>query len=594
MDKGKFLALASAYRERLLKHDRTVLPLLAECYAFAESVDDATCQSEMLTLKAYEALYLHANYESAISFASEALLYVQPQSFSFSAELHMFLGRANINLSNYHEARLQLYKAIELAEQIESNSGGAFRIQSEVYHLLAMINSMLSLPAERTREYLQKGLHYATLAQSRILIGVCTLGLGNSYIDEQKFDEAIKCYQKALQFVADNEYHNLASVYSNLGYCFVALEQFDEAKDYLNKSLVLREKYCTKDDIAISYLLLSNIYRARKDSTRAEDSLIKAYSFFKETGNKHHLLVAIEYLIKLYKSENDSARTIAYYEEYVALQKQVHELINENQLAEVEAKFRTEQKEKEAVLLRQKSAEIEEYARQLELSNSELRQFAHVASHDLKEPLRMISSYIGLLQRKVKDKLSEEEQQFLTFAVEGSHRMEVLINDLLALSKVNALSKSEQVDLNLVLSDVMKNFQVDIDEGKVQITHAPLPTIMADRIYMVQLFQNLISNGLKYNNSEVKKVSVTLNELPSVIQIVVTDNGIGIEDKYNAQIFDLFKRLHTRKEYSGSGIGLSICKKIVEQLKGTIGVESQPGIGTSFLINLPAQLCIDT
>jgi light-regulated signal transduction histidine kinase (bacteriophytochrome) len=206
----------------------------------------------------------------------------------------------------------------------------------------------------------------------------------------------------------------------------------------------------------------------------------------------------------------------------------------------------------------------------------------------------MISIYIGLLQRKLVDKLDDEEKQFLAFAVDGSHRMETLINDLLVLSKVNTVSKQEQVNLNEVVLDVVKNFQVEIDEGKVSITYAHLPTITADRIYMVQLFQNLISNGIKYNTSDLKQVDITYKKLPNTVQLVVTDNGIGIEEKYQAQIFDLFKRLHTRKEYSGSGIGLSICKKIVEQLKGTITVESESAKGTSFLINLPVQLILES
>ena len=359
-------------------------------------------------------------------------------------------------------------------------------------------------------------------------------------------------------------------------------------------SLAIREEHCTKDDVAISLMLLADIYIRNDNLTQAEDYLIRTYKNFKETGNKHHLLIAIESIIRLYKKMNYGDKVIAFYEEYVALQQLVNNMINQNQLAEVEAKFRTEQREKEATLLRQKNIEIEEYARQLEISNSELRQFAHFASHDLKEPLRMISIYIGLLQRKLVDKLDDEEKQFLAFAVDGSHRMETLINDLLVLSKVNAVSKQEQVNLNEVVLDVVKNFQVEIDEGKVSITYAHLPTITADRIYMVQLFQNLISNGIKYNTSDLKQVDITYKKLPNTVQLVVTDNGIGIEEKYQAQIFDLFKRLHTRKEYSGSGIGLSICKKIVEQLKGTITVESESAKGTSFLINLPVQLILES
>jgi signal transduction histidine kinase len=592
MDRKQFLQEVYSYRVRLSKQDKTVLPLLEATEHYAAQIGEDYLIAEALANRAYEAIYIDADYGRAIEIIKKVLDLAGKGPIDFLSKLHLLMGRAFIHLSDFQEARIHLYESIHLAEQLDSGNIAGFITQSEVFHALGMVNSLLRLPVERTREYLEKGLHYATLAKSRTLKCVCTLGLGNSYIDEQKFEEAIKYYELALADTTEDEFHNRASIYSNIGYCLLELKQYEQAEENLLVSLAIRKEHCTKDDVAISLLLLSNIYSYKNDLDLAEQALINAYNNFKLSGNKHHLLVAIEQLIVLFKKKGDNEKVIEFYDEYVALQRQVNELINKNQLAEVEAKFRTEQKEKEAALLRQKSAEIQDYARQLELSNSELRQFAHVASHDLKEPLRMISSYISLLQRKLVDKLDEEEKQFLAFAVDGSHRMETLINDLLALSKVNAVSKHEQVNLNEVISDVIKNFQVEIDEGKVSITYAHLPTITADRIYMVQLFQNLISNGIKYNTSNQKQVVITNQKLPNYVQLVVTDNGIGIEKKYQSQIFDLFKRLHTRKEYSGSGIGLSICKKIVEQLKGTIVVESQPHKGTAFLISLPAQLVL--
>jgi signal transduction histidine kinase len=594
MDRQQYLQQIYSYRVRLSKQDKSVVPLLASLEEYAAQTQDNYLIAEALASRAFEALYINADYAKAVDIATQALNLAGDDNVDFCSRLHLLVGRAFIYLSNFQEARIHLYKTIDLAEQLEQKNYNRLITLSEVYHMLGMVNSMLKLPVSRTREYLEKGLHFATLADNRTLRSVCTLGLGNSYIDEGKLEEAMKYYELALVDTRDDEYHNKASIYSNIGYCLIELNRYKEAEEKILISLAIREEYCTKDDVAISLLLLSNIHIKNEELEKAEDVLQRAYSSFHTSGNKQNMLIVIEKMIALYKQIGNAEKVIEYYDKLVALQGQVNDLVNKNQLAEMEAKFSTAQKEKEAALLRQKNAEIEEYARQLELSNSELRQFAHVASHDLKEPLRMISSYIGLLQRKLADKLDEEEKQFLTFAIDGSHRMEALINDLLALSKVNALSKQEQVDLNHVLADVLKNFQVEIDEGKVDITYDKLPTIKADRIYMVQLFQNLISNGLKYNINHPKKIEITYQQLPTFIQLIVTDNGIGIEEKYKSQIFDLFKRLHTRKEYSGSGIGLSICKKIVEQLKGTIAVESEPAKGTSFLINLPVQLVIES
>ncbi len=218
-------------------------------------------------------------------------------------------------------------------------------------------------------------------------------------------------------------------------------------------------------------------------------------------------------------------------------------------------------------------------------SNTDLEQFAYIASHDLQEPLRMVSSYLSLLEKRNKNKLDSESIEFLDFAVDGAHRMQKLINGLLTYSRVNTKELSFiEVDCEVVLAQTVKNLEVVIAETNANITHDKLPTIVADESQLIQLFQNLISNALKFCHNSVPKIHISVNQQDNNWILGFHDNGIGINAKYREQIFLIFRRLNSSREYKGSGIGLSVCKKIVERLNGKIWVESEEGKGTIFWV----------
>jgi signal transduction histidine kinase len=223
----------------------------------------------------------------------------------------------------------------------------------------------------------------------------------------------------------------------------------------------------------------------------------------------------------------------------------------------------------------------------LERSNEDLERFAYAASHDLKEPLRLIGSYVQLLQKKYGSKLGPEADEYIEYVVTSVKRMDELIADLLTYSRVGTRDHAlEENDCEAILNWTIMNLQMAIQESGAVITRDPLPTIRADQSHVIQLFQNLLSNAIKYRSTQPPRIHVSAKRNDDYWQFAFEDNGLGIDPKYYKQIFGIFKRLHGR-DRPGTGIGLAVCQRIVERHGGTIWVESEPGKGSTFYFTLP-------
>jgi signal transduction histidine kinase len=240
----------------------------------------------------------------------------------------------------------------------------------------------------------------------------------------------------------------------------------------------------------------------------------------------------------------------------------------------------SERKHFEDILLRQ--------SEELRRSNAELEQFAYVASHDLQEPLRMVASYMQLLAERYQGQLDAKADKYIGYAVDGARRMQALINDMLALSRVNSRGAVfAPADCNSVIGRVLHDLDANIRQSKALVECEGLPTVVADERQLGQLFQNLVGNALKFRAQEAPHVRLRAEPRQGAWLFSVQDNGIGIDPEHTDKIFILFQRLHSRQKYDGTGIGLAICKKIVERHGGRIWVESQPGKGSTFKFTLP-------
>ena len=228
-------------------------------------------------------------------------------------------------------------------------------------------------------------------------------------------------------------------------------------------------------------------------------------------------------------------------------------------------------------------------AKELELSNNELEQFAYIASHDLQEPLRMVSSFLQLLEKRYTDLIDETGKKYIDFAVNGALRMRQIITDLLQFSRVGKTKETaELVDFAELINGVIQLYAKSIEEHHVQIGISEMPVLLSWRSPFQQIFINLLDNAIKYRSKNVvPHIQFHAEKKENFWQFSVSDNGIGIEDAFYEKIFLIFQRLHTREEYEGSGIGLAVTKKIIEHLGGKIHVESQFGKGTTFYFTVP-------
>ncbi len=233
----------------------------------------------------------------------------------------------------------------------------------------------------------------------------------------------------------------------------------------------------------------------------------------------------------------------------------------------------------------QLAQKVEELAR----SNCDLEQFAYVASHDLQEPLRMVAAYTQLLSERYRGKLDSTADRYIAYAVEGATRMQGLLEDLLAFSRIGRDGLPQAAtDVRTMIEEVLKNLALVLKEHSVTVTCNPLPTILADRFQVVQLFQNLIGNAIKFRGKQNPNITISAEKQGQEWVFSVADNGIGIAAEHKEFIFKIFQRLHTRTEYPGNGVGLAICKKIVEQNGGRIWVDSELGHGSTFHFTFPA------
>jgi signal transduction histidine kinase len=358
----------------------------------------------------------------------------------------------------------------------------------------------------------------------------------------------------------------------------VLQETRENKKNLRGTAKTSKEKFAAKFAIANKELAYQNEEKTKRVAELVESNKELAYQNEEKAKRAAELIIANKELA--YQNAEKAMRAA----ELVKANKELAFNITKLKKAEEELiKYRAHLEE----MVNTRTEELHNAMDDLARSNTELERFAYVASHDLQEPLRMVTSFLQLLERRYKDKLDSDALEFINYAVDGSTRMKTLINDMLTYSRLGTRGEEFAItDCENILERVLSILQVSIIENQALVTHDPLPKVIGDDTQLEMLFQNLIGNAIKFHSKNPPKVHVGVKKNEKNWIFSVSDNGIGIDPQFFERIFIIFQRLHNREEYPGTGIGLAISKRIVERHGGRIWIESQPEKGSTFFFSL--------
>ncbi len=424
--------------------------------------------------------------------------------------------------------------------------------------------------------------------------------LGNIYLTAERAETAIGYFEDAHQLAKEHDFHDLmAYSLAQLSRTKIALNQFEAAgKDAIIAQRMFDEMGFINGK-QINMLNLSRLAFEDKNSREAYDMAMKAIELAQQIKDDTAEIKGYRLLSMIFKRNGDFEKALDYHERYTNIQEEFAKVKHSRYNLDMEIRHAIREKQKEIELLTreneyqsqliEKGEQITRQNEELLRVNDDLRQFAYIASHDLKEPLRMIGSFTQMIEKSAKPYLKGADLDYFKYVNEGVQRMNSLLDGLLRYSTVNQTQEEmTEVSLNDVFHVSLANLKIRIVETQAVIERGELPKQIGMQQLYVQLFQNLISNAIKFvKPGTLPYIRVTAEETPEAHIVHVADNGIGISEENQAKIFDIFKRLHHQSEYEGTGIGLAICQKIAKRLGGHITVKSALGEGSTFSLVLP-------
>lgn len=562
-----------------------------------------------------------ANYDEALAFSMEALRLVQTidakakECFIYHtiARIYYFKGQFKLAL-NYAEKALDLVNFVSedyLKYKIYNGIGVYHYSLGEYVKALSSFFSALAEIKEEEAVYkkdvaglylnianifyqnqdyehcldaLGDALKWMVEIDSEHGCYLCYNTYGNTYIEMGDVEQAAFYFNKCLELAVKMKAPQyLASIYNNLSTIAEKKGELRKAIELVEKSLEINKELNREAVIAIDYRRVGIISCEEGEVEKGIDYLGKSLVLSIKLADNSETLITLKALAERCAAAQKWEMAYEYRTQLSELHKETFNAEKSKLLSEMQVRHQLERKKREAELLKTSEERIRLYADKLEESNKNLERFAHVASHDMREPLRMIHSFLKLINEKVKAYNDKDLNEYLGYAIEGANRMDVLIKEVLNLASVQAQEiKMEAVDLNDVLLLSLHNLKTTISESNATITYGVLPVLTGNLSLLTQLFQNLIGNGIKYNKSKQPAINIRVNETEVDYHIEVMDNGIGIPEDDQSRVFEMMTRLNTRTEFEGTGIGLATCKTIVERHNGKIWVTSEVGIGSNF------------
>lgn len=588
----KLLQEAESLTER---RSKDAFPLAQEVALLAEQTGEPLHLAYANYIMAFYKCLVENDYDTAISLCEEVFTKCNPSHISEIAyKIYMVLGNSYQLKGEVFSAQESYMRGLRQLEQdvnVYADRRKKGFLASFYYNVSLLLGtSQLEISS---KEYLEKAIQIYTELESFFKLSKSYVAYAGEYEREGNFHKSIEVLFKALEIDERiQDAYSIALTKANLGILHLRISENATAHNYLNDAIRFFESQEMKYEMAMVKVNLGETLFTTGSRAKGIEVLIQAELLFAELENKRELSQCYKLLADFQQQMNNLQSSLAYKDKYIDTLKYFYDVEKTNALARAKKEFESEQREKETLLLREKNEEIKKYVQRLESSNNQLKQFAHVASHDLREPLRMIHSYMALLRKSLNGSITEQQDDFIGFAVDGAKRLDNLIQDLLRLAKVDANPRIENVKLAYVADEVKLNLDALIKEKNAVVVHSSLPEIKADRTMLLQLFQNIIANGIKYNENATPTVRINCQYFERDFCICIADNGIGVPESYRAKVFEIFQRVETVKKYSGSGIGLAICKKIVDSMNGKISISESALGGTCFNITLPNTLLV--
>ena len=566
-----------------------------KAYQLSEETKNLPLKITALREKVNYAFSINYNFKEAEELALELIELMDEESLSNPevAGIYNIIGICNDVSGNYLNSRNYYLKSIALLSKQQNLTYEGKVTLGNAYFNLSKLYWQIEIAGDDRSKYLDKAREVFESAGSQDGLARVWNMKASHLPEEAPIEQRLLLFEKAYSyFEKGTDKQGTGVSLGNIGLCYCRLQQFDKGISFLIQSLQKIKETNNKAVEGFALFQLGEAHRLKGDNHKAIEYLKQAEETLLSANAKVYLNV-------VYKEWATNLAAIGNHEEAYKKILKFTDLVSdrmkfdrESAAAEAQLKFELDKKEKESELLKKKNEEIEHFNQKLKHSSAELNQFAYVASHDLKEPLRMVSSYMQLLEKSLNKNLTEDQATFIRYANEGAKRMYKLIDSLLVFSRATIDTEIKLVDLNdvvdqvrrVVLSSIKRNVQIDNDQ---------LPVILGDYNQMVQLFQNLVANAVKYNEQEEAVIHISYTAGSNAHRISVEDNGIGIPLRYRETVFEIFKRLHDRESYPGTGIGLSVCRKIVHSLNGKIWVEDGVMGGSAFVFTIPKKSSAD-
>jgi signal transduction histidine kinase len=585
VDFDKLLTEAHRLTANRLKE---ALPAVNEVVMLAEAEGTSNQKASAYLLQATYCALISSDYPKCLELLQKTEQFADDNHHAENKdEINTIYGHAYLGLGDTVKANQHFLTAIKTLERKPQKDFMSLKKLAHLnYNMFLLFNTNTK---EITLEkYYNRAIELFEHLSDRHGIARCYNSMATVYYNQHDFQKALDYLLQALNISKDLDdldgeglyTNNAALVYSKLG-------DRENWEKFLAKALTLIADHASPQKLGMYHQIAAESSMEFGLYDRAVEEATKALELFNQIKASRYIASQYGLLSKAHSQLGQYQQAWEYQHKYIDYLENTADKETQYAVARARVIFELEQKEKETELLREKNTEIEDYARQLELSNEELRLFAHVASHDLREPVRMISSYVELLNRSFKNDVTDSQADYIKFIKDGAARMDELIADLLQFSKLNNQSNKEDVKLNNIINSIKANLSALIKEKNAVIESDELPVIHAGKTHMIQLFQNLVGNAVKYNLSGVPRVKITCTDEGTQYLFAIADNGIGIAAEFREKVFDIFQRLHSRHEFSGTGIGLTICRKIVDQMNGRIWVEDNNGAGTIFKFILP-------